>query len=504
MKEITIESIIHIPVGKKIIFSAKEIHLNADIHCEGKLVFDRCIIEYDYNKNTHKINIEKSGSVIISHSTIVGTCNGELQGSSEYFIQTNAYGIPKLTVTDSIFNDCYLFASSVSAHLENCKILYSFLPSQKSGRQWHFIYAWGDDSEIKNCIIENTSNWFEKHESLVALRNKWQIDGINESTDESTIMSLIRDFLNMPVEKYDNDAVMAEIERYGEKYGDDFYISDVLFHDVKIVEKTTFKNNVQPCFYGANKITNSIFSHCCRVSDDYGAKSYFISDCLFDHCKDVIGVGEKGTVQHCRFINCTGELIKTDSGTRIAYCEFYNIHTDELFSFRFGRGGKIEYCKFDGFSGNYLISCGTIVNEKDIHLTVDHCVFKNCHSKKGILIDEYSSYCGFFSTKTIKPMYISNCHGLENVNKEGDKADAIPVRTETASGEPIGARLDDATVGVPGYDKKIKDRPYEAKYQQYAEALDRLKEEFNQKWGTAKGVTDEVLEHLDSRQKKEL
>jgi hypothetical protein len=52
----------------------------------------------------------------------------------------------------------------------------------------------------------------------------------------------------------------------------------------------------------------------------------------------------------------------------------------------------------------------------------------------------------------IKPIVsIHNCTGLGNINKEGNKAEKIPIRHETGIGEPIGARLDEATVGVPGY-----------------------------------------------------
>jgi hypothetical protein len=45
-------------------------------------------------------------------------------------------------------------------------------------------------------------------------------------------------------------------------------------------------------------------------------------------------------------------------------------------------------------------------------------------------------------------------------------------------------------------------KPYEAKYQQYAEAFDRLKGEFAQNWETTKKAVDGILDHLDDRQKK--
>jgi hypothetical protein len=100
----------------------------------------------------------------------MGTHDGEWQENRDnYFIRTDYHsGIP-LTVKDSVFMDCYLFAEKVKLSMENCKVQYSFLPPKKPYRTWHFIYARGTGSEIKNCIIENTFNWWELRRKLLEL-----------------------------------------------------------------------------------------------------------------------------------------------------------------------------------------------------------------------------------------------------------------------------------------------------------------------------------------------
>jgi hypothetical protein len=59
-------------------------------------------------------------------------------------------------------------------------------------------------------------------------------------------------------------------------------------------------------------------------------------------------------------------------------------------------------------------------------------------------------------------------------------------------------------MSVKGFEEGMEAaaKPYEAKYQQYAEAFDRVKKEFDQNWKEATNVTDEILDDLKRRQNK--
>jgi hypothetical protein len=253
LEPLAIDTILAIPADREKLFYAKEVCFNADIHCEGKLIFDQCVIKYDYNKIVHKIIIGKMGSVNILNSTIIGACGGELQENlGDYFIETDVYHNSPLTIKDSFFKDCYLFAHNVKAFLENCKIQFSFFPSQKTRRCWKFIEAWGEESEVKNCLIENSINWKEKQEKFLEIKNL----GISGEIDEIIGEGRLRELFNMPKEQFsleDIEKVIDEIDSSGP--------GDSLFSNIGIIEGTTFNNIKQQCLYKVQRITNWTVPH---------------------------------------------------------------------------------------------------------------------------------------------------------------------------------------------------------------------------------------------------
>jgi hypothetical protein len=468
LEPLSIDTILHIPTGEENIFYAKEIRLNASVHCEGNLIFDHCVIVYDYNSNANRINVGKAGSIVISHSTIIGTCNGELQEKqNKYFIEAENYQGSKLTATDSLFKDCYLFAKHVSAYLENCKVLYTFLPPKQPNRIWHFIYADGDDSTIKNCSVENTINWLEKNESLVAIGNKV----LKEEISESAGISLLRNLHNMPTEKYSDEAVMIESEKYECNHHGDFYISDALFPNVGIIDQTTFKNIAQPCFSCGSKVTNCEFNDCCSAKNEdiYSKRISLFYRCLFTRCRNIVVLGGKSKVQHCQFIACSGNLLKITGpgGTDIEYCGFFNIKSTDagryrkrgiefdLYDGKSSNGCHIAHCTFDGIyvseENRVFIECWTSGDWKHKSaVAISDCDFRHCFSETGKLIDTNSNISTLLGSKDINTVYISSdCRGLENLNKEGSNAENVFIHDENSSDAPIGARLDDANIGMP-------------------------------------------------------
>ncbi|MDR2797406.1 MAG: right-handed parallel beta-helix repeat-containing protein [Treponema sp.] len=458
LEKLTIDRPFPIPSGAEKRYEAKEIYFKANIQCQGKLVFDHCVLTYDYNTNQHQITLGETGSVEILHSAVMGTHDGEWQEKSGgYFIQPDGYCHidPLLTVKDSVFTDCYVFAEGVKLSMENCKVQYSFLPPEKPySRTWHFIDAVHDaESEIKNCIIENTFNWWELRRKLLELDK--EVEAVKDKDAAKKIMEKkLRDLLHMPEDKFSFDAV-------GKAYWKTVKLSDMshdaLFYHVRIVEKTTFKNIPQGCLREVQKILNSEFFNCmCCISAGYFVNLGLISDCLFNNCEEVIHSSNGSSIQYCQFVNCKGYLLDLNSGTKVAYCEFYNVaaaeYSPQIYIHVYLNEGStcIEHCTFDGVlydGGRYgfihaALYRGFKLFSDPIGVYIRNCEFRHCKTthSEGKIIEEYD-----FPNRKKKVISVSDCRGLENVNKEGHRAENIRIRHETGMGEPIGARLDEKT-----------------------------------------------------------
>ncbi|MDR3266953.1 MAG: hypothetical protein LBT24_05215, partial [Tannerella sp.] len=88
-----------------------------------------------------------------------------------------------------------------------------------------------------------------------------------------------------------------------------------------------------------------------------------------------------------------------------------------------------------------FIACNllhSVLDKGNAGLIVENCSFKHCVA---------DSEAKIIDTKN-NVVSIKECSGLENVNREGDKATDATVSYANSEGDPIGARLDDTTVGV--------------------------------------------------------
>jgi hypothetical protein len=125
----------------------------------------------------------------------------------------------------------------------------------------------------------------------------------------------------------------------------------------------------------------------------------------------------------------------------------------------------MSHCLFDGvfvpkltiiwgFETNNSLVLVEVPKYKGIVVTIDDCEFRHCiiEGEKGKIIQLQSHHLNIFKQgKWDTTVDVRNCRGLENVNKEGELTEEVTILQETSTGKPIGARLDEATVGVPGY-----------------------------------------------------
>lgn len=161
-----------IPVDRRITYEQKEITLEADITCEGRLVFENCVIEYKPFDNQRHIIIKDGGTVTISKSTVQGIvekCSARTEDSIKKFLS-------KISHVDSI--DYFIRDETQHenhAHLDidgcslvNCSKLANVFCIRVKGSTFEYTEALPiatkilstneeSDSRIDNCICRHVN-----------------------------------------------------------------------------------------------------------------------------------------------------------------------------------------------------------------------------------------------------------------------------------------------------------------------------------------------------------
>ena len=84
---------------------------------------------------------------------------------------------------------------------------------------------------------------------------------------------------------------------------------------------------------------------------------------------------------------------------------------------------------------------------------IESCDFKNCSTKResGKIIKEYFKYDTLFKKDIdFHANHVSECRGLDKVNKESAETETVEIRTVSTTGNSIGSALAMGVAGVVG------------------------------------------------------
>jgi hypothetical protein len=414
-EKLQIKNEITISEGEEKKFYGQEIRFSSDINCEGKLIFDHCILIYNGDNITGKISLSE-GALIISHCTIVGKNNKTPADYPEsYFIE--GYNV-NISIENTLFYNCRCFANiSGVIDIQDSKIQYP-----KIQQCFNFLTLNSDEgrekSRIQNCIIENLDP--------------------------------------KPV-----------------KLSEDDRISHYLFSGLMNIMSCSFKNisglfDCNIVVTGDINLAASSFSHCIEILNV--PSNVKIIYCLFEDCERMFSlaiVGFKLDLKYSQFISCKNKIVDSSS-IEIEYCDFYNYRAEKpkneivgptcfnLNDFDRSGGKKISHCLFDGMffdEDSNFISCN-IFKKRQHGVSVEKNKFLHC-VKKGddeFIKQNVMAYGSFGSVKEVEIIDIEDCTGLNKINKkgEGDKAIDIVIKHETPTGDPIGANFNGMMVGLSG------------------------------------------------------
>jgi hypothetical protein len=432
-EKLQIRNEINISEGEEKKFFGQEIRLSADISCEGKLIFDHCILIYNGDNIAGKINLSEEGSIEISHCTVVGKNNETpAEHPDEYFICGYSGNI---VIENTLFYDCRYFANTGAViDIQNCKIRYPKfqyrfpflkLNSEKSHEK----------SRMQNCIIENLDS-----------------NPVKLAKSDSSHFGFFLGFL-----------------------GKDHIIAHYLFSGMMNIISCSFKNILglfDSGFFGNSgnlNLVGSLFSQCAEISKVSVAKIVY---CLFEDCENIFGEGlgmGKLDLKYSQFIDCKNKIVGNSSSAEIEYCDFYNYRSEKskddisvpacfhFMDFTDDGRKKISHCLFDGiYLGNGSNFISFSFGKLKHGLIIENCKFLHCIKKDdNELIHQVDrQYGAFGSVKQVQVIDVKNCTGLNDVNKngQGDKAVDISIKHEMPTGEPIGANNSELIAGLSGLD----------------------------------------------------
>jgi hypothetical protein len=457
-----IENDIHILAGEGRKFQAKNIRLNADIHCDGELAFENCVIVYSGDDIKSHILMRKNTSLTMSHCTFVGMNNEKRNEDPESYLIQGDYRHSneqpsKLFIEDCLFFNCLCFAKGIITQLTNCIVRYAKLPL---GNQNTYLFdcVYESNSKATGCLFESLET--EDDMAVLLYLNYMSFNnGEGETLTKYFKLNTIEEVEKMLLERFKLDNWDEFEERY--RFRGDYY----LFSKIKMFSRCTFKN-ITNCFSNVGSVSHCQFINCISIMKNWfdSKRDLDVSNCSFVNCVDIVQIDTQLNMSNCQFLDCSGPIMFpcSDSGINILLCQFYRINGGRIMAGKFGSnksGGisTISKCLFDGIfvpKGTNFISAQLSEKNIGIRVTVDECEFKHCiaEDSSSKIIEREPWYEPLFGQpKRATTIEVRNCRGLENVNKEGELTEEIVLKQETATGQPIGTRLDEAWVGVPGY-----------------------------------------------------
>lgn len=438
--ELIINNILNIKENESKFYENQIVHINNFIDCKGNLEFQNCIINYNETEVSDEIELSEKASIKFINCKI--TC---INIDEKPFV--NCKGNNEIIVDScQLINCSYLIKTKNSCNL-SIKNSVFINPSKD------IISGAVLTGEILGCTI-NFNGIDDKNKVLLG-----EVDREGNKLGYSNLLNRL--FLNSSSFNFiceERNFLIKDCFINGDvsvnSLGGVFKIFDIRS---AIYENCTFEE-IKYCISESKTIKKSLFINCESVIDlRFPVMSFEIEDCIFNKCSNIFRAKDtSGVIKNCQFVECKNNIF-IGKNVNIEFCEFYNISNDlaNRACLEFGDGeSKIRKCSFNGINlDNAFLVLGKTdakpINNNFVH--IEECDFKNCVTKNegGKIIKEVCGYHGGFPKKwnVKKVVSITDCKGLENINKSSGYIADIIIKTETSTGAKIGASLIGLAVG---------------------------------------------------------
>lgn len=429
LEEIYINLTLRINSGENRIFENSIVHINSLIDCRGELLFDNCTIYYNESSSLSEIRLGNDSLLKFSQSKIICAKKSEkflIDGDSAQNIE---------------FQNCDFYSCT---HLINCKnnsnLLINNCEINDPGE--NFLDC-GSNNKVTVLISNSYINFMEKPEK----RDRAIFGNFELGPSRHPSKIIIQEC------RVKSDTLFT---------GDSSYSSSIFEMEGAIYQNCDFLN-ISNCIRGDNKIIKCTFTNCKSVI--HYSRPIFkvaeVTDCLFDSCEDVLDLLESTKVSSCQFINCKKRLIRARN-VDIRFCEFYNIvgkkvdmtndngFQDACIEFTVNKdhnASVMHRCVFNGvdLDSIYLIE-GQIIGKVffEVAVKIEECSFYNCHTEREDkkIIKDREFYYGLFNRRVdATTASITDCTGLDEINKGTKDVENYIIKKENSLGEIIGSSM---------------------------------------------------------------
>ena len=427
MTEIETNTILNITQGETKIFKNNIIHFHSYINCAGNLIFENCVVSYNVSETSDEISLAEGATVEFINCQIVCENTDE-----SFFIQGSNENEVTLLNCDLINCSYFLNMSHGKLQIENCRIIN---PS---------VCFINGDYEVDG-MISNSQIKFSKipDQNRLLIKKSSSYEAIFKISKKESF--LIKSCL---------------IE------GDSLFVRHK--HQITIFDTVNgiFENcsfiNINNCITMAEEIIESKFLNCGEPIVFFGIRSNKnakLIDSTFEGCEKVLNLTSGSIITGCQFNKCKNRIIDAIGSVTIEFCEFFNSYFEENNDYtrttclEFYRGdqknelpSKVKKCLFKGIDirnsdATFILASGL----KDrVVVYIEDCDFQNCATKNedASLVNENGTYKNIFKKYVnFKSVEVSNCKGMEKVNKSQGFIDDVILKTSTSNGSPIGANI---------------------------------------------------------------
>lgn len=467
-EEYTISSSIQIGKGETVVHKGKILHINAEINCNGKLLFENCQIHYAESRQSKgQIKLGESGSIdfvactIECHAYISPKENddGEWDLSRCSLVQAKTGNSVAVLFTGCSFVNCCQLVLGADTNVEQCVIrnpgpaLFYNITNLTLSHTKIFL------NEIPAFVPTDDLNEYTPSIIQVEILKMTQCETIGVLNDDKTIDK--PDFIRISG-KIRFSSTKETINDVSE-----FSVEHCLFHDI---DQTIIQVNP-----GAScAIRRSAFERCTKSreirafnSHGYLCGNFYMINCRFDDCGSITlrslskhasiitlcqfnGAAKNGTI--LIYGSNEGGLLVYDSefnnwpGRKLGMLEKDDGFTNEAMitlERSWSTDHSVMDCVFQSIHAEdqYIISGQCYDKTKSTFAAVENCKFIGCSSNKSEFVPRQCGYTAelfrgiiVYRTKMTPAISISGCTGLEH--RRGETASQVNIVPRTCGPSP--------------------------------------------------------------------
>jgi hypothetical protein len=431
LNRLLIEDVVKISENEEKIYTGADIRLLENIKCNGKLVFESCIIVYNSAKVKGSIIAGKKATITLNGCTVIDTNNVKKEkvppmSFEDELDAQEKEDLEKLRKKYIKENDvdpaAYETWEELHKAINDSGLIYTKNEAKRLF-EWFKNYQEDENDEEQDAETETESSYFFNGnggnfycENTLFYNCKNLANSFVFDIKNSILRFSLLPYSKLPIfdsrkngEDYSREilegsmiqnCLIENLDAVIDDSDSDFEKVSIALESFDTIQNCTFKN-LPNCIHKFKAIDTCLFENCAQIAqndrfvsrseDDEPEMECSVKICLFNRCTNILT--NISVVSNCQFIECKNDVIKVAEGylasvqssiigyLAVTHCQFYNWKCDDgvaatIIDFSQINGENIlSGCVFDGVE-SYSEFIGSPASFEDIaHLLISNCEF---------------------------------------------------------------------------------------------------------------------------------